>query len=261
MQFLSGHRIFEEVRSLVGEEGELLVAVAYWGDGAVAQTGIAHKENGRVMILCDLLSGACNPDEIAALRELGAKVRTLRGMHAKVWANRNHVIVGSANAFMNGLGFEADFSFVPNVEAAVQFRDRTIAGQVQEWFDRIWGLASPVNEDMLTYSRDLWRRKQTSRSISQPIMEQPILAFRVEGSSPEEGYSPYSPEAWRYWTARREALYPQDELTRYEQDGINPFYEMGPEWAHLPECDTVFLEFSCLERHEPDCCINRGTSL
>ena len=86
MQFLSGHRIFEEVRSLVGEEGELLVAVAYWGDGAVAQTGIAHKENGRVMILCDLLSGACNPDEIAALRELGAKVRTLRGMHAKVWA-------------------------------------------------------------------------------------------------------------------------------------------------------------------------------
>ena len=240
MRFLTSHSILEAVKNLVGEEGDLLIAVAYWGDGAVEQTGIAHRGDGRARVLCDLLSGACNPDEIAALLELGVEVRTLRGMHAKVWANGDHVIVGSANASMNGLGFEANFSLVPNVEAAVQFRDRTIAEQVQEWVDRIWDLASSVNEEMLTYSRGLWRRKQTLRGISQVVMEHRILAYCV---------GEYSSQAMDLWIDNRESLYTQDELAQYEQDGLQPFYEMGPEWAHLPERGIVFLDFTCEEEH------------
>ena len=157
-------------------------------------------------------------------------------MHAKVWANGDHVIVGSANASMNGLGFEATFPAVPNVEAAVQLRNRAIARRVREWFDRTWALASLVNEEMLTYSRDLWRRKQTSRGISQIIMEHRILAYWV---------GDYTSQAKRYWADNRESLYTQDELARYERGGTTPFYEMAPEWAHLPERGAVFLGFFC----------------
>ena len=240
MRFLTGPSILEQVQTVVGQGGDVVIAVAYWGDGAVEQTGIARRENGRTRILCDLFSGACNPDEIAALLELGAEVRTQRGMHAKVWTSGSHVIVGSANASMNGLGLEADFSSVPNVEAAVQLRDSTIAGEVRDWFDRIWDQALPVNAEVLAESRHLWDRKQTAGRMSSAVMNHRILAYCQAN---------YSEQALDHWGANQVTLYTPEERDRFEQDGIMPFYEMGPEWARIPGRRTVLLEFSCPEQH------------
>ena len=176
MKFLSNQHILEHVRSLVGEDGEVRAAVAFWGSGAVEQTGIAQKRNGCVRVLCDLFSGACNPSEIQFLLDCpNVKIRTLHGMHAKVWANGDHVIVGSANASMNGLGFEAG-AF--NVEAAVQLRNRAKAKQVREWFEENWTVAMEVDQQVLTQVKEVWDNRQNSAP-------RPIMNYRI-GASPAE---------------------------------------------------------------------------
>ena len=218
-----------------------MIAVAYWGNGAVEQTGIAQRGKGSTRVLCDLFSGACNPDEIATLLGTGTEVRTLRGMHAKVWASGSHVIVGSANASMNGLGFEADSSSTPNVEAAVQFRDPAVAGEVRGWFERVWDLAMPVNDEVLTDARQLWRRKQDLGRVSAAIMEHRILAYCQDN---------YSEQALNDWNANQETLYTQKERKKFKEQGIEPFYEMGPEWAQIPSRGTVILDFSCRKQHQ-----------
>ena len=46
MRFLPTQSILASVRNLIKEEGDVIAAVAYWGVGAVAQTGISRKQNG-----------------------------------------------------------------------------------------------------------------------------------------------------------------------------------------------------------------------
>ena len=104
MKFLTGDAIAREITKLVRKRRKVRAAVAFWGSGAAEQTGLASKGEGQ--ILCDLFSGGCNPKEIEKLMGVGLEVRTLGGMHAKLWTNGDSVILGSANASTNGLGFE-----------------------------------------------------------------------------------------------------------------------------------------------------------
>ena len=104
MRFLTGADIQTEVRAIASRTGEVLAAVAYWGSGASDRTALTqHDRPVNVRVICDLLSGACNPAEIEVLRKLGVTVKTLDRLHAKVWIGGNDVIVGSANASRNGL--------------------------------------------------------------------------------------------------------------------------------------------------------------
>ena len=76
-----------------------MAAVAYWGKDATKRTGLAeHPNRAEVRVICDLLSGACNPNEIEELTRIGVQVKTLDRLHAKVWISGHDVIVGSANA-------------------------------------------------------------------------------------------------------------------------------------------------------------------
>ncbi|MBC7102912.1 MAG: phospholipase D family protein [Parvibaculum sp.] len=106
IRFVADKKIIDEVQSLIGRSSDVSAAVAYWGKNSVKETGITQRKKGSTRILCDLFSGACNPDEVLKLLKCGVEVKTLDGMHAKVWVNRDTAIVGSANASANGLGFE-----------------------------------------------------------------------------------------------------------------------------------------------------------
>ena len=109
MRFLAGADIQTQVRMIASRTGEVMAAVAYWGSGAAERTGLTqHNRPASVRVICDLLSGACNPAEIEALRALGVTVKTLDRLHAKVWIGEDDVIVGSANASRNGLPAEAN---------------------------------------------------------------------------------------------------------------------------------------------------------
>ena len=163
MHFLADGQILQAVRQLADSNKELLAAVAFWGRGAGRQTGITER-TAPTRILCDLLSGACNPDEIRHLREEnGIEVKYRPNLHAKVWLNSNEVIVGSANASTNGLGFETAGS---NIEAAVYIRDKKIAGNVRKWFEREWNLAEDINDTLLQTAEAIWNQRQnTGRAI------------------------------------------------------------------------------------------------
>ena len=108
MRFLAGTDIQAQVRRLASGSGEVMAAVAYWGKGAAKQTGLAeHKNPKAVRVICDLLSGACNPDEIKTLAHLGFSVSTLDRLHAKVWIVVKHALLTPRNP-ARSMSYRAD---------------------------------------------------------------------------------------------------------------------------------------------------------
>lgn len=74
MRLLVDGHILDAVQQLVQRDGELLAAVAFWGRGAGQQTGITERAQP-TRVLCDLLSGACNPAEIRWLQANDVEVK------------------------------------------------------------------------------------------------------------------------------------------------------------------------------------------
>ena len=146
MCFLTGADIQTQVRMIASRDGDVMAAVAYWGRGAAERTGLTeHHRPDNVRIICDLLSGACNPAEIETLLQLGLRVRTLDRLHAKVWIGEDHVVVGSANASQNGLLGEGEQAANANVEAAVLSHDLDLARDLMAWFEAQWDPGLPIS--------------------------------------------------------------------------------------------------------------------
>jgi hypothetical protein len=105
---LSGLHTESEIKKLLESSSQIRAAVAYWGADAMEQLGIEGLAGRDVIIICDLMSGACNPDEIERLQKYLGRQRVLMrdNLHAKVWLTEKGAIVGSSNASANGLGFE-----------------------------------------------------------------------------------------------------------------------------------------------------------
>ena len=235
MRLLIDGHILEAVQQLVNLDGELLAAVAFWGRGAGQQTGITGRAQPS-KILCDLLSGSCNPAEIRHLQEYGVQVKYRPNLHAKVWLNGNEVVVGSANASMNGLGFE---TAGPNIEAAVHLCDREVSGKVREWFFREWDLAECIDDALLQTAEALWKKKQNATGA---IMRCRITAY-------EE--CELSPEARECFDQIARNHYTKDELAKIhadaEADEIHPAdatcYELWPDDVP-PTPGTVYMDYS-----------------
>ena len=134
MRFLTGVEIQRQVSRIVRRGGVVSVAVAYWGTGAAKRTGIARHPNPRqIRLICDLLSGFCNPKEIESLIRLGVRVRTLDRLHAKVWISEDDIVVGSANSSVNALPNNDESGTRRNVEAVVTSQDRNLCHLANPW--------------------------------------------------------------------------------------------------------------------------------
>lgn len=148
--------------------------MSYWGKGALKHTGllkrINHQNSKLVQVICDLSSGACNPEPIKELMSAAndkVQVRTLCGLHAKVWICGLEVIVGSANVSANGLGFDDPSSMKGNVEAAIEVRDADIAEKVTSWFSEQWERVDcvEVTECEIERAVDLWTARGSSSFV------------------------------------------------------------------------------------------------
>jgi hypothetical protein len=108
--FLTGSNVVPDLKELIARADWVRVAVACWGAGSRALFDFGKAANKDVKIVCDLMSGACNPDEVESLIGFFGddRVLTLDGLHAKVWLTEHGAIVGSSNASANGLGLEGD---------------------------------------------------------------------------------------------------------------------------------------------------------
>jgi hypothetical protein len=71
--FLSSLQMTAEVRQLVETSSKIRIAVAYWGSGAGERVRLGNLAGRDIIIVCDLMSGACNPSEIEELwKDLGS---------------------------------------------------------------------------------------------------------------------------------------------------------------------------------------------
>ena len=251
MRFLAGADIQTHVRTIASRNGEVMAAVAYWGSGAAERTGLTeHDRPASVRVICDLLSGACNPAEIQALKKLGFSVKTLDRLHAKVWIGGDDVIVGSANASRNGLPSEDEQGAKANVEAAVLSQDPRFARELKAWFEKQWRASCEIDDQHLDEARQLWKRRRRSggRGFTSPLTEE------IQNSGSRDRFSDLrllaylseetSQEAENYIGQNAGHHYTDDEWQEFGDD--KPWYEWprgNPEWPHPP--GTVFANFSC----------------
>ncbi len=256
MRLLAGTEIQQAVSSLVSRDGDIDIAVAYWGQDSLERTGIANKHNGRLRVICDLLSGACNPAPIAALKRDGIPVLTLDRLHAKVWINGNDVILGSANASMAGLPITDDDLQRCRDEANVEMQDEALAQSLRTWFDQRWDLAREIDDRDLRRARILWsQRRRSAQSKSSAIANEPDEpgisdlwrdppALRLLAYGEED----VTPAAQQFHHNEAEALYTARQWAAME--GEPPFYEWEdgrPQWTG--DEGTAILDFS---RPDPD---------
>jgi hypothetical protein len=164
MKFLDGNNVKKEIKNLVGSGSTLKIAVAYWGKGATKELGLDKlPTNSLVTVICDLMSGACNPKEISCLRKhIGNDaVKQLDGLHAKVWLTENGAIIGSSNASANGLGFEGNET-KSLIEANLFITNQDTLKSIDTWFENL--NHRKITDKDLKRAEKLWKRRRVGRS-------------------------------------------------------------------------------------------------
>lgn len=166
--FLSGDAIAAEVRSLIKKsKGPLRIAVAYWGSDSVERVGLSRRGRPETRILCNARSGVCSPEALSSMIKLPRiEVRSSRRLHAKVYCADDCVIVGSANASANGLGFESEGEVGGLHEAAILSREPNVVAAVAHWFDDLYSLVASevVDEQLIETIRPIWNAQRRKRS-------------------------------------------------------------------------------------------------
>ena len=257
MRFMTGYEIQKQVRRIARRTDELMVAVAYWGTGAAERTGLAQSKNPeKVRVICDLLSGLCNPSEIEKLRRLGINVSTLDRLHAKVWINGVHVILGSANASTSGLPGKDENNPTPNIEAAVLSEEPSLSRKMTAWFEKQWRLATEVDDDHLAMAKQLWerRRRSAGRAFTSSLVQ------KIQNPGLSDRFSRLRLVAYLEGTLSNEAThFLQNEARRHYSDeewqahgDDEPCYEWSldaPKWK--PRSGTVLMDFTCSRQGGP----------
>jgi hypothetical protein len=136
-QFLSGEPLSQAIREIVAGRN-VRCAVAFWGEGAVLALFGSRKANqdGPQMI-CDLSMGCTSPSELTKLGAPGSPhLRHTAGLHAKVHISDAGVIVGSAKASSNGIGWPMG-TVARLIEAGTLHNaDSPVWNKASEWFER-----------------------------------------------------------------------------------------------------------------------------
>ncbi len=160
LKFLSETEIGPEYLKLKGKDKRF--AVAFWGKGALASLGLDGQRAKGTKIICNLESGATNPDVVKQLIRLGADVKSNPKLHAKVYASGSTVILGSSNASANGLVVEGDNELKGWIEANIMTDDPKLVDKVGKWFNHLWECQQSrlVNDVMLEEARKKWNQRR-----------------------------------------------------------------------------------------------------
>lgn len=158
---------------------EMDIAVAFWGEGAVDELGLASKRK-TIRVLLDLSAGASNPKEIRRLRALTTSaVRSLDRLHAKVYISNSQVLIGSANASANGLGSEGAES-TKWQELGVLMSNEGLVEEAKRWFEQRWKLGREITDDDLAGAEKMWAKRQRIRPSCATNVKRGILSAAIE---------------------------------------------------------------------------------
>src|SRR5205823_5488355 len=103
-------------------------------------------------------------DVLKELLNNGAQIRTLKGLHAKVYISASGVAVGSANFTPNGLD-------VGLMEAIAVVRGAMANHPISRWFDDVYRASETVAQRLndpfeLAQLRALWKARQNGHEGS-----------------------------------------------------------------------------------------------
>ena len=235
--FLFGTDIRARLVELIDSSSEINCAVAFWGNGAEELFATSPKKS--IRIICDLMSGACNPAVIRKLMSVGAAVKMVNGMHAKVYWTPVGAIIGSANASANGLG-EEGAETAEQAEAAIYTHEPETLRDVSMWFENQWNDGESVDRQLLRRAEELWKR----RRIHRPVRSQNSLLdllqknpdwFRERGMRLLVYEGEDISKAGRVaWERSKRDLYYSTLLREYEERGELPVYEDATGWDLPP---------------------------
>jgi hypothetical protein len=159
-------------------------AVAFWGNGAA---GALFDERGLpedAKIICEIGMGCSNPDE---LTKLGApnnpKLKFMAGLHAKVYISSKGLVVGSANASDNGIGF---FKSAKLIEAGTFHEPESETyKQGAEWFERTFQGCKQIDTEALERAGRLWRARPPSRRAPESHEQDPASLLDAVVTDPQ----------------------------------------------------------------------------
>lgn len=163
MIFLDEYKALTKVREILDATDEATIVVAFWGKGAINSLGL-RKPWRSLKIVCNLESGACNPDEIEELLQLGSsvEVRSDLRLHGKVYSSGSGVVLGSSNASTNGLVVEGVAAHGWS-EANIFSDDTELNSEIQNWCNERFAGARPISQADILAARKLWEiRKEAS---------------------------------------------------------------------------------------------------
>jgi hypothetical protein len=182
--FLRSLDVERAVKGLISGAARARVAVAYWGVGSSDRFNIESVAGNDILIVCDLMSGACNPREIERLQKALGKSRMLTRdqLHAKVWLTDRGAIVGSSNASANGLGFEGD-ELKGSIEANVFVNDPETLAAISHWFENdVVQEAREITTEDLREAHARWKRHRITRP-ERPLTGSLLDAIRTHSAS------------------------------------------------------------------------------
>jgi phosphatidylserine/phosphatidylglycerophosphate/cardiolipin synthase-like enzyme len=138
-QILHGHNILSFLRKHAAQARDVRIAAPFWGGDAIVRLGLKPaKRYQRAQLICNLESGACNPQPIVSLKEkLNWTIKTNERLHAKVYLFDDVAIVGSANPSANGLALQ-DTEVNSWHEVCVVVSQRQQIKELRQWFEKIF---------------------------------------------------------------------------------------------------------------------------
>ncbi|WP_425494504.1 phospholipase D family protein [Lysobacter auxotrophicus] len=114
------------------------IAVPYWSAASIHILGLSERRLAGMCVICNSSSEMCSPDAIKHLQRLGAHVRSLGSLHAKVYAGRQGAVVGSANASSHALRASGwnELCVLTNEPGALK--------AIDTWFEQLWRAATDL---------------------------------------------------------------------------------------------------------------------
>lgn len=227
--FLTSSDYQQAVTSLAADEEELLAAVAFWGKGA--DTMICPRAGQRARLICNVDSGATNPQVIKALRDKpGVTIRQSDKLHAKVIAGAKKALVGSANFSANGLNLEGSEQSWWD-EAGLLTEDPGQIAAIHQWFAGQWDAARDISDKDLQLAQLRWSQRRSGRTASAPLTA--LERLRPTDLDDREIYlviynEAMSEDAEKAYREEQEKLICQPQV---ETSVLPPMYEA---WPDLP---------------------------
>lgn len=183
MKFLDEKGAREAIRSLVRDTDKACLAVAFWGRDAVESLGL-DRPGLDLTIICNLDSGACNPDEIRKAIDVAGADRVLADprLHAKVYWTPDGAVLGSSNASTNGLAVEEGMGGW--AEANMLIEDPDILAEIGSWFETRRASAYVVGDDDLARAEVIWKSRSSAAPSGSRLTTDLVTAFRQAPDHP-----------------------------------------------------------------------------